>query len=39
VRLNPALLQATVDVAARLTVLVRFGMDEHVHHTRPHDDR
>lgn len=37
--LDPPLLEATVDAATWLTSLIRFGMDEHVQHTCPHDDR
>ncbi len=37
--LDPPLLEATVDAATWLTGLIRFGMDEHVQHTCPHDDR
>ncbi|MEQ4725972.1 hypothetical protein [Nonomuraea sp. B19D2] len=39
VRLGPPLLEATVDAVTRLTGLMRFGVDEHVQHTCPHDDR
>ncbi len=38
-RLDPPLLEATVDAATWLTGLIRFDMDEHVQHTCPHDDR
>jgi hypothetical protein len=39
VRLDPPLLEATVDAVTRLTGLMRFGVDEHVQHTCPHHDR
>jgi hypothetical protein len=39
VQLDPPLLEATADAATWLTGLIRFGVDEHVQHTCPHDDR
>ncbi|GAA2634122.1 hypothetical protein [Streptomyces vastus] len=39
VRLDPPLLEVTVDAVARLTGLMRFGVGERVQHTCPHHDR
>jgi hypothetical protein len=39
VRLDPPLPEVTVCAATWLTGLIRFGTDDHVQHTCPHDDR